>query len=246
MITFLQLGKHGRLGNQLFQIAATIGIAVKNGQDFSFPEWGYSKFLKNSLPLVEVKKYLIQHEKTFCFSDFNIDSDKDYNVFGYLQSEKYFAHCKDFIKEILSPKEEIKEELRKRFDFEDSISLHVRRGDYLSIQDIHPSQTIEYYRKSIEYIGKDKKIIVFSDDIEWCRENLKFDNIFFSEEKNEFYDLILMSMCKHHITANSSFSWWGSWLGEKQDSIIVSPKNWFGINAPYTSIDIIPERWTII
>ena len=92
-------------------------------------------------------------------------------------------------------------------------------------------------------IGDYKNIVVFSDDIPWCKENLIFDNIIFIEGNKDYEDLWLMSLCEHNIIANSSFSWWGAWLNENKNKKVVSPLNWFGQQSNTNQSDIVPESW---
>jgi hypothetical protein len=117
----------------------------------------------------------------------------------------------------------------------ETCSLHVRRGNYVERQQYHPLQTVEYYTKSIETIGKDKHYLIFSDDIQWCKENLSFiENKTFVEGNKDYEDLYLMSFCKDNIIANSSFSWWGAWLNKNNNKRVIYPSVWFGNNGQIT------------
>ena len=131
-----------------------------------------------------------------------------------------------------------------------SVSLHIRRGDYLakiSLQ-VLGLMPMEYYTKGIDYISSKKAntvYYIFSDDINWVKENLKIDNARFVSgniAKTHIEDLYLMSQCKHHIIANSSFSWWGAWLNDDQDKIVIAPKQWFN-KGPQDTQDLIPGTW---
>jgi hypothetical protein len=105
---------------------------------------------------------------------------------------------------------------------------------------------LEYYEKSIEYISgriKDIHIFVFSDDPSWIKSNLKVAYpIFYIEETKNYEDMQLMSMCKHHIIANSTFSWWGAWLNPNFNKIVIAPKKWFN-NSDIDTKDLIPDSW---
>ncbi|WP_306429795.1 alpha-1,2-fucosyltransferase [Sphingobacterium sp. E70] len=119
---------------------------------------------------------------------------------------------------------------------QNAISLHVRRGDYLQESLFKDICTEEYYQKSIQYMletNESPLFIIFSNDIDWCKTHFKDLNAIFVEHNsgnNSFRDLQLMSQCNHHIIANSSFSWWGAWLNDSPDKIVVSPRKW--VNDP--------------
>jgi hypothetical protein len=168
-------------------------------------------------------------------------------LFGYFQSEKYFKH--------------IETEIRKTFFFDPEtikvcseflntipqvISLHIRRGDYLNLQDFHPTPSIEYYEKALNKLP-DVPVIIFSDDIDWVSKQQLFDSnrFYISESNTADFDMCLMSMCNYHIIANSSFSWWGSWLAQSEHTI--APKNWFGPSlSHHDTSDLYCNGWEII
>lgn len=175
---------------------------------------------------------------------------------GNWQSEKYFDKYADAIKNdlqiITAPTPENK--IWGNFILKhNTICLHVRRGDYVtdSIARQHVGTcSIEYYKVAIDYIADridNPVFIVFSDDILWARENIPIDfPVYYMTHNNsetDYEDLRLMSQCTHFITANSSFSWWGAWLGDYEDKIVVCPQRWYNDG---TKNDIIPERWVKI
>jgi hypothetical protein len=126
--------------------------------------------------------------------------------------------------------------------FENTCSIHVRRGNYVERQDFHPLQSIDYYKQAISIIGENTLFLIFSDDIEWCESNLDFiKNKIFISGNLDYQDLYLMSMCNHNIIANSSFSWWGAWLNNHKDKKIIYPSLWFN-NGPDSS-EIGGENW---
>ena len=108
----------------------------------------------------------------------------------------------------------------------DTISLHIRRGDYV-VNPNHPVQPLEYYDEALKCLPQNFPVIVFSDDSKWCHEQELFsgDRFNISDDNSADFDLCLMSMCKCHVIANSSFSWWGAWLSNSQ--MTIAPKNWF-------------------
>jgi hypothetical protein len=156
------------------------------------------------------------------YLDFHYDDQYSYYFIGYWQNQEYI---KDIRSNIISS---IDFDADHSFDFNGSCSLHVRRGDYLKLLHKHPVQPREYYEKALEEINPSGNIFVFSDDIEWCKANLKFKNLIFMDGNSNVEDLLLMSMCKDNIIANSSFSWWAAWLNQNEDKRIVCPQKWFG------------------
>lgn len=175
---------------------------------------------------------------------------------GYFQSEKYFLHHEQQIRkdfEFLEPAKDKNAELLNKIRSSEAVSVHVRRGDYVSLaaaSAFHGLMGVDYYKAGAEMIaGKTSKPLnyfVFSDDPQWCRDNLSLpgetDYIDWNTGKAAFEDLRLMSNCKHHIIANSSFSWWGAWLNPSEEKIVVAPKQWFAEGSAQD--DIIPASWT--
>ena len=234
MITYSQLGFNGRLGNQLFQLASTIGYALDNNQRYVF-NWGYS----NHFHLERVggisPTYSITEQHGL-----NYDNLPEYrpemgcvDLKGYLQSHLYFDHHRDVILKHFKTNETIND-----FGF-----IHVRRGDYLNLPDHHPIQPVEYYIKGMNILGK-SKYLCFSDDIEWCERNIIDDRIVFVKGVNEIDTLKMMMECNAAVIANSSFSWWGAYLGNHDN--VVAPANWFGpAYQGFKISDRIPERWIV-
>ena len=174
---------------------------------------------------------------------------------GYWQSEKYFADISDIIRREFTFKQRpnnINNQILTKIDGVNSVSLHIRRGDYVNnpkTLNFHGVLNLDYYVNALNFISKKVKelyVFVFSDDIAWAKKNLVTTLPLYFIDHNrgeqEFEDLRLMSRCKHHIIANSSFSWWGTWLSSNTNKIIISPKNWFK-NKEINIKDLIPETW---
>ena len=126
-----------------------------------------------------------------------------------------------------------------------SVSLHVRRGDYLNLKNVGVLD-VDYYMKSVEYIRKNVEkpiFFVFSADLEWCKNSLGFLEgcIYVDRTQTEIDDLKLMSFCQHNIIANSSFSWWGAWLNQNPKKTVIAPKSWL-LNDPGSS-NVILSDW---
>ena len=245
MVTFSNLGKYGRLGNQLFQIAVCIGYAKKNNMDYVFPTWKYSNVFNGKLNQTDsLPKYPVYTEPNFHYNDIPFFDNVD--LVGYYQSFKYFDNCKKEIRELFEFKSDIKDRLfslNKNLLIKEPVSIHIRRGDYLSLPN-NPTLKMEYYNQCIKQFDNKQLFIVFSDDIAWCKNNF-IGNRFSFSEGSEIDDLCLMTLCKGgHIMANSSFSYWGSILADSR--VVFSPKNWFGSEVNFNSKDLYKPEWVQI
>ena len=240
-VTYSHLGNYGRMGNALFEVAATIGYSKKYNIPFVFPEWNDKK-LFNIPDNFFVNKKNINTKNQYnepCFTYREIPYFEDVNLFGYFQSYKYFEHCQDYIRELLTPKNMDDINL-----FRGVCGIHVRRGDYLKFPNIHPTQTMDYYNKAIELIPANK-FLVFSDDVGWCKQNFKGSRFVVTEEVSGDVDFRMLTACNYFIISNSSFSWWAAWLSAHEDKVIISPKKWFGKELDKSSpiVDLIPPEW---
>lgn len=260
MIGFNHIGSQGRLGNQMFQYAALRGIAKTKGYEFCIPESNFKNEWENhqlfeafTLPNLKNKKFLsgnYYQEPQYNYSQKYVDGCPDnINLFGYFQTEKYFLHIADSIREDFIFKSEILNPCKQAFDFNKVISLHVRRTDYVQKSAEHPPCCLEYYEEALSKFDSNLPVLIFSDDIQWCKEQdlFKPDRFMISESEWNLVDMCLMSMCSHHIIANSSFSWWGAWLSGYDN--VIAPSRWFGdsgCTAHHNTSDIIPERWVKI
>jgi hypothetical protein len=174
---------------------------------------------------------------------------------GYWQSEKYFQDIENIIRKEFAIKlkpDSINMQKSREIIKVNSISVHIRRGDYVANQETHQRHgtcSLEYYKNAVDILAahsKDPHFFVFSDDPVWAKMNFKTDYpvVFFDHNSADtsFEDMRLMSLCRHNIIANSSFSWWGAWLNNNPDKIIIAPKKWFAREG-MNDTDIIPERW---
>jgi hypothetical protein len=188
--------------------------------------------------------------------DSNIESNLSYSqediyLDGVWQNQIYFADIRDKLIDDFTPKNMLSKEAKnymKDIKKKNSISLHVRRGDYIvnnHTNSFHGICDIKYYKTSIEYICRNVQnpiFYIFSDDIKWCEENFSFlkDKIYVKKTKSAIEDLELMKNCHHNIIANSSFSWWGAWLNDFEKKIVITPKIWW--NA-MPERHIAPKEW---
>jgi hypothetical protein len=227
MITFSNLGTFGRLGNQLFQIAALVGYSEKYSHDILLPKWDYSKHFNCNFRQLNRNIDCVYYEKdNLNFNEIPQyeSTEKLLDIVGYFQSEKYFINAKNTI--------------LKMFKIEDGVIdsgfIHIRRGDYVEKQNYHPLQSLDYYKNGMDVLNK-SHYYCFSDDIGWCKENIKDTRVEFVETCNEIDTLKLMMKCSAAVIANSSFSWWGAYLGQHNN--VVMPKNWFGCGYSWFNID---------
>jgi hypothetical protein len=264
MLAFNHLGTLGRLGNQMFQYASLRGIAANRGYDFGIPPSNFEDEWKNHqlfevfelphLPKENVKYLDMGHapvvqETKFDFNELIFNQcPNDVSLFGFFQSEKYFSNIKESIKEDFTFKEHIRNPcIEVASEWNNPVSLHVRRTDYLINSANHYNLGLDYYEKALRLVDKTSDVIVFSDDPSWCMEQDLFsdDRFIVSESGDNTIDLCLMTLCKSHIIANSSFSWWGAWLSGSSD--VIAPSKWFGPNNQNKSTkDLLPESWIIL
>lgn len=246
----------GGLGNYMFQIATTLSLSKDYGFNCVFNSKNYLKvhndienYRDNIFRNVNFdEKFIYDHvynEPTFNYEKIKINDKTLLN--GYFQSEKYFLHNRNEILNLYSPTKKdldyIDQKYGKILKYE-NCSIHVRRGDYLNLQTYHPLCTMDYYNNAINDIGEDRLFLVFSDDIEWCKNNFKNGNFVFVENEKDYIDLYIMSMCNSNIIANSSFSWWGAWLNKNKNKKIIAPKNWFGVSKKgINTKDLYPKKF---
>lgn len=201
--------------------------------------------------IYSLQKNLIR-EKNLTYSPIIINNGKGY-LDGYWQSENYFYKIKNELRQSfdltkLEQDANVKKIL-KQINNSESVSLHIRRGDYITnkrASQHHGVCTLDYYYNAINEIikrtSKSVTFFVFSDDLDWCKANLSIaENHIFVKTANEYSDLHLMSKCKHNIIANSSFSWWGAWLNSFVGKICIAPNCWFV--SEKVKHTIIPLNW---
>ncbi|MCF7817351.1 MAG: alpha-1,2-fucosyltransferase [Kiritimatiellales bacterium] len=171
---------------------------------------------------------------------------------GYWQTEKYFADIDHTIREDFQFKSlegEKNIQLQERIASEPCVSVHVRRGDYLNHSDLSGVCGTDYYNKAFLRLDEEHPgctPIVFSDDIPFCRELFGARKPVFvgwNQHENSWMDMALMGLCKHHIIANSSFSWWGAWLAPSQKGVVVAPSRWYADAGETANPHICPDNW---
>ncbi|MDO9260647.1 MAG: alpha-1,2-fucosyltransferase [Flavobacteriaceae bacterium] len=249
MITYSQIGRKGNLGNQMFQIASTIGIAEKYGHDYFFPFWQFSRYFENQLPIAYMdESYKIIFEEKYNYYERKIDKC-NYDIRGWLQSEKYFNTNKT--KEIFKFKKEFTEELYNKYQFlffKKTILISIRRGDFVN-NPYFFQLSFKYYLLAITKNfpdWEDRNLIFTSDDLAYCKYHFSFlKNAFFLENLSAIEQMALCSQFDNFVISNSTFSWWMAWLGEKECSKIIRPiKNFRGeFGKQNNDSDYYPDRW---
>ena len=250
----------GGLGNYLFQVAAAYSYGKRFSKDpvFDFtkssgPHFKVETYESNILNGVnlrgEIDSPIILNEPGFNYHEIpNIPNNVLLN--GYFQSEKYFSDFSEEIRNLFtSYTVEVPRELKMAIELGSTCSVHVRRGDFAKYPNHHPLQQMDYFEAAMKRIPSGTTFIVFSDDIDWCRENFSKDdkNILFIEGNLDYEDISLMSLCDHNIISNSTFSWWAAWLNNNPSKIVVAPKNWFG--PAYSNLsteDLYCPGWLVI
>ena len=248
------------LCNKLFQISAAYAYSKKYNKELvlyndlylssshdNFESYRYSIF--ENLPFRDsylLEKWNIYNEPQFSYNELPFFVD-NLLLNGYFQSFKYFFPYLEELKELFgfNKIDQIKNQYRSILN-KKNCSIHIRRGDYLKLPDHHPTQTLDYYNKAMSLFDSDTLFVIFSDDIDWCKNNIK-NNTIFIEGNSPDKDLYLMSLCQNHIISNSTFGWWASIVSNNIESKVVAPQKWFGsaYSHNYTN-DLYPAHWTII
>lgn len=197
---------------------------------------------------------IFRDEKAQCYDSRFKDLSEKTTLFGYFQNENYFKGISKQLRIDFTFKAPLKgknDEIRTVIEQNTSVSIHIRRGDYSNSNSNLPILDISYYKKAIEHIASQVNkpyFFIFSDGIDWVKENLdlsKFNHQFIDWNKNEnsYIDMQLMSMCKHNIIANSSFSWWAAWLNANPNKLVIAPDKWYkGDNGKYPD-GFLPKEW---
>jgi hypothetical protein len=247
----------GRLGNQLFQIAATWSHAKRNGLTIALPQRGskhWDTYLHN------FKKYAgsptgamggrLWNEPHWHYA--RIPDNARY-LRGYFQSTKHFADVSEELRHLFQPDAATQGYVRNTYadliQMRDTVVVvHVRRGDYVGLNHYHVNLGERYYSNAIAAARQeipDAHLVVISDDIAWCRQQpwLNLGDVTFIDETSDVATLFLMTQFKHFIIANSSFSWWGAWLSGPTPRVW-APDTWFGPRGPQEFNDIYEPTWT--
>lgn len=248
MITFGKLGQYGQIGNQMFQIASTIGIATKYGYRYAFPQWlnhdgiaegnlkseeaEVGRWFARSLPVATIEEIAMckNVEVPYGYHE-GFNPGENSNLIGYMQSERWFKHCEPTIREVF--------EWDKEPPKVDAVAIHVRRGDFDG--KYHNFLAESYYHRAMSIMRErgHSRFAVFSDN---TAEAERITGAPAIECEDPMMALRMMTGYSGHIIANSSFSWWGAWLANSTD--VIAPRQWVGNIARLDTSDVLPDRWT--
>lgn len=267
MISFNELGRKGNLGNQMFQYASLRGIAAHRGFDWCIPpqdetrihDYALQKYFKlpnlkvenvnnPELPTFHTKNQRGADSTGFGFDKWLFNHCPDnVNLNGFFQSDSYFRHIESEIKQDFTFQDSY---LEKASKFADSVgeftSLHIRRGDYLTKQQFHPVLAMNYYVEALSLL-EPLPIIILTNDKEWVENSkiLELGDVRIADFDDYGVDMCLMTMASQSIIANSSFSWWGAWLGHARK--IIAPITWFGRKlSGHDTSQLVPPTWVSI
>lgn len=258
MIGMNKLGQKGRLGNQLFQYAALVGIAKNLNYDFCIPDHSNAPWFDQEVDGNIVTKYhqlqhlfemnylngrygevdgyeIDVHQAEFCEELFNECPDNS-SLLGHFESYHYFENAEKELRKDFIIRERLLEaasKFHKDKKTELPVCVSVRRGDYIKFQDHHPPCVESYYRECIEKLGKDRQYLITSDDIEWCKKifvgsNFIFNDVIPNNIYKPHFDFAVGSLCNDFIISNSTFSWWVAWMSNSKDKKVFAPYPWFG------------------
>lgn len=267
MIGFNNLGRLGRIGNQMFQYAALRGIAANAGVEYCFPFYQdevndgtgvmlrtelFDCFTMETTSVLNIQSIDVgrptMFEGNFHYNEELHKRCPDWtSIWGFFQSEKYFLNVEQEIRRNFTFKDEILQPCEEMIDglgVDEVVGLHIRRQDYLTNPN-HCALDMSYYKKALKQFEYDVPVIVFSDDPAWCHEQDLFqdDRFMISENESGYIDQCLMSMCSDFIIANSSFSWWAAWLGNRGK--VIAPKKWFP-DDKHNLKDLYCKGWKVI
>ena len=255
---FLTSHLMGGLGNQMFQISKSVAEGLKNNIPVFFRTSAFipmegnqpTNYIENIFRNLNFDNSRIPtfrvNEQTWEYYETNHVYTEPTEFYGYYQSSKNFLNFRDEIQKLFLPTEEFKVKLKNLYPkiFEkDSVSIHVRRGDYLTISNILPVIDKSYIDKSLKEIGDYSNVFIFSNDKEWVKENLNYENSTVVDGLEDYEELWAISLCNHNIMSNSSFSWWGSYLNTNNDKKVFVPSVWFGPKGENNYQSIYENDW---
>lgn len=256
----------GGLGNQLFEAAHALSQGWKHNREVVFipRSWtpgqgrGAENYVNNvfrNLKFVDnLEGFTRVTEGPFEYSEVNPVEEN--TVFdGYFQSTKNWFGFDDQIREIFQPSQEVIDELRSKYpqlNQPKTLSIHVRRGEYLQFPEIHPTISVEYIQEALKIIGEYSTVFLFTEDEsrwpgsrDFVMNNFSFPNVVFPNEDQDWKELYLMGLCENHIISNSTFSWWATFLNKNKNKKIVCPSRWFGPRGPKAD-DIYESYWNLV
>ena len=248
----------GGLGNQMFQISKALSEGFDNNIDVVFRPYSFvpmhgnqpTKYLNNIFKNIKfdniTEKLERVTEPSWSYSQINLLYYKSIEFYGYFQSGKNFENNKEKIIQLFSPDKQFIEKIKRLYPnilSKNSISIHVRRGDYLTISDILPTIDKTYIDQALNKLNNEGSIFIFSNDKKWVEENLNYENSTIVMGLEDYEELWAMSLCNHNVMSNSSFSWWASYLNKNTNKKVFAPSIWFGPKGEKNFDDIYEPEW---
>jgi hypothetical protein len=257
-VDFRRYGLHqGFELERVFNIPAEVAQATDVRRTLRWQSWPRIRLLVSRAGMAWIRNKALIIEPSFSYWQGIRDLPDDCYLVGYWQTEKYFLEAAETIRKDFSfdlPVNEINAALMRKITGSSSVALHVRRGDYVSspnAAETYSLCSLDYYRSAIKYIAnhvEHPNFFIFSDDIAWAKENLHMDfphqYIDHNAGADSYMDMRLMSLCKHNIIANSSFSWWSAWLNANRTKIVIAPERWFANGVAVH--DLLPDSWVTL
>jgi len=252
MVCYPWLGKIGRFGNHLFQIAATYSHAIDCETQALFPAWEHDKIFKNKLNYFINPPYIENQYKERYFYYEPIPKLSNLSLIGFFQSEKYFLNNKDKVLEQFTFKDELNEKVYLKYKHlldQNPVGVQIRSYTHKSLdhRDIHWDvfDNPDYLKQAFSYFGKDRLYVIISDNYELTKSKLPYlENLHIINSSSEdFYeDFILFTFCKDYIISASSFGWWGAYLSKNKERKIIMPNKWFRVNdIQHDTRDLYPQ-----
>jgi hypothetical protein len=246
----------GRIGNQLFQIANAYSQAKTHNRELILPlkETNVEPYITNvyrnisscfTVDRAPIGSDVYKIDSTFHLTQYTPHATYPTAFKGFFQSEKYFIKHVSEIKNIFEPTEGFLEKAVTNYPFLKNkiiAAINVRRGDYLNFPTRHPVISLNYIYEAVKHLPKVDYYLIVSDDIQWCKENIKLPNSVFAEY-TDYEALWLLSLCHHFVISNSSFSWWGAYLSKNTNKIVIAPDTWVGPDIVEDMKDIWCEGW---
>jgi hypothetical protein len=264
--SFVSANLMGQFGNQLFIMAAAISLALDNGAIYTFPDLvsnrtdpvyqialNYKKIFYHINAFEPTKPYeFLYREQKFSYTP--IPYHPNMHMIGWFQSEKYFINHKQEIIDLFSPHQELLDDLNAKYpdiiNHQKTVSIHLRsyEKELPEVRRVYANIGAIYVERAISLFPDDSLFIVFSNDMEWCKRELSQISrpLLFIEGESFHHDFYLMSLCKHNIICNSTFSWWAAYLNRNPNKIIIAPSAWFQDFYIQDTQDLIPEDWIIL
>ena len=255
-----------QLGNNFFQVATTYAVAWDHGATPIFPGMlqrvdqpdnpqntplnYFHVFFRCNIS--NPSRPISKNWEEPSFSYHSIPYQPNMKLWGYFQSEKYFAHHRDRLLELFSPHPEdlfyMKEKYKWLFDHPYTVGIMVRKWYEDPSGKIYIQYGKDFVRKALAYFPGDPLFVVSSNNIQFAKENIpeEIRNVVFLEDEPHYIDLFLLSFCKHHIITNSTFGWWSAWLNQNTNQIVVTPRLWYNPTHPIDTKDLVPDRWVKI